>query len=328
VQKYKDRLLKKYNLYCIFVFLIKKMLALELKNLKKTYENGVDALKGIHLQVKKGDFFALLGANGAGKSTTISLISGLIPKSAGEIIINEHSMDKKPTLAKLSIGIVPQEYNLHVFQTCEDVLLNVAGYYGISRNKAYERMHWLLNKLSLEDKKNTIVYQLSGGMKRRLMIARALIHNPQLLILDEPSAGLDVEIRHTIWNFLKEINQLGTTIILTTHYLEEAEQLCNRVAIIHHGEIVAQSTIQELLINQTKQTYILTTQNPLPAIANVNSINYKIIDDYSFEITLNHGESLNEIFTLLSKENIFIHSITPKTNRLEQLFMELIKDEL
>lgn len=304
------------------------MLALELKNLKKTYENGVDALKGIHLQVKKGDFFALLGANGAGKSTTISLISGLIPKSAGEIIINEHSIDKKPTLAKSSIGIVPQEYNLHVFQTCEDVLLNVAGYYGISRNKAHERMNWLLNKLSLEDKKNTIVYQLSGGMKRRLMIARALIHNPQLLILDEPSAGLDVEIRHTIWNFLKEINQLGTTIILTTHYLEEAEQLCNRVAIIHRGEIVAQSTIQELLINQAKQTYILTTQNPLPSIANVKTINYKIIDDYSFEITLNHGESLNEIFTVLSKEKIFIHSITPKTNRLEQLFMELIKDEL
>jgi ABC-2 type transport system ATP-binding protein len=304
------------------------MFALELKNLKKTYENGTAALKGIDLQVKKGDFFALLGANGAGKSTTISLISSLLPKSSGEIIINGYSIDTKPKYAKFSLGIVPQEYNLHVFQTCEDVLLNVAGYYGISRKKAYERMNWLLNKLSLEDKKHTIVYQLSGGMKRRLMIARALIHDPKLLILDEPSAGLDVEIRHTIWNFLKEINQLGTTIILTTHYLEEAEQLCNQVAIIHQGEIVAKSSIQELLSNQIQQTYILTSITPLPSFVSLHHLIIKQIDNYSFELTLKHGETLNHIFQKLSEQNISIHTMTLKTNRLEQLFMELIKDEL
>jgi ABC-2 type transport system ATP-binding protein len=303
------------------------MFALELKHLQKTYTNGVEALKGINLNVQKGDFFALLGANGAGKSTTISLISTLIPKSSGQIIINGYSIDKNPVQAKQSLGIVPQEFNFQVFQTCEDILLNVAGYYGISRKKAHERMDWLLNKLALEDQKKTIVYQLSGGMKRRLMIARALMHNPKLLLLDEPSASLDIEIRHSIWAFLKEINQLGTTIILTTHYLEEAEQLCNQVAIIHQGLIVAQSSIQELLASQAHQTYIFTSLTPLQSLKDLEEWPLLWVDPYSFELTIQQGDTLNHLFSKLISNNIPIHSISLKTNRLEKLFMDIIKDE-
>lgn len=317
---------RKNIIYTEFFIFTKKMFALELKNLKKTYQNGVEALKGIDLNVQKGDFFALLGANGAGKSTIISLISTLVPKSSGQIVINGYSIDDKPEQAKQTLGIVPQEFNFQVFQTCEDILLNVAGYYGITRKKAHERMNWLLNKLALEDQKKTIVYQLSGGMKRRLMIARALMHHPRLLLLDEPSAGLDIEIRHCIWEFLKEINQLGTTIILTTHYLEEAEQLCNQVAILHHGMIAAQSSIQELLASQAHQTYIFSSTTPLPPLTEFSNWSLKVIDAYSFELTIQQGESLNQLFSKLINHQVPIHSISPKTNRLEKLFMELIKD--
>lgn len=302
------------------------MFALELHNLKKTYENGFQALKNVNLQVKKGCFFGLLGANGAGKSTTINIISHLIPKTSGDILINGFHLDKQTNRAKASIGIVPQEYNLPIFETTETILINAAGYQGISRSKALPRAHWLLNELGLGDKKDTIVYRLSGGMKRRLMIARSLIHQPELLILDEPSAGVDVEIRHSIWDFLKTMNQAGTSIILTTHYLEEAEQLCDEVAIIHHGDIVEQASLEHLFRNQTQQTYVIHTKDTIPEIA-FQSGKARILTPKSFEIDIDMKNSLNPLFMELESHHIQIANVAPKTNRLEALFMELIRDE-
>lgn len=302
------------------------MFALELQNLKKTYDNGFQALKNINLQVKKGCFFGLLGANGAGKSTTINIISHLIPKTSGNIIINGFHLDKQTLKAKASIGIVPQEYNLPVFETTETILLNAAGYHGITRSKALAKAHWLLDELGLGDKKDTIVYRLSGGMKRRLMIARSLIHQPELLILDEPSAGVDVEIRHSIWKFLKTMNQTGTSIILTTHYLEEAEQLCDEVAIIHHGDLVEQASLEHLFRNQTQQTYVIHTKDAIPEIS-FQSGNARILTPNSFEIDIHMKNSLNPLFLELESHQIQIANVAPKTNRLEALFMELIRDE-
>jgi len=300
------------------------MYALELIQLKKTYENGFEALRGIDLRVNQGDFFALLGANGAGKSTTIGIISDLVQKTSGDIIIQGYSLETQAQHAKCQLGIVPQEFNLPVFETCEDVLYSVAGMYGITRKKAAPRIDWLLEQLQLSPQKKSIVYQLSGGMKRRLMIARALIHQPTLLLLDEPSAGVDIEIRHGIWQFLQEINQLGTTIILTTHYLEEAEQLCNQVAIIHHGQILTQAPIQDLLANQTEHTYIFTSQQPLSDFT-LAQWQMSRIDDFRFEVILPKTYSLNQVFVELLKQNIPISSVSYKTNRLEALFMEWIK---
>ncbi len=302
------------------------MFALELQNLKKTYENGFQALKNINLQVKKGCFFGLLGANGAGKSTTINIISHLIPKTSGHVIINGFHLDKQTSRAKASIGIVPQEYNLPIFETTETILINAAGYQGISRSKALPRAHWLLDEVGLGDKKDTIVYRLSGGMKRRLMIARSLIHQPELLILDEPSAGVDVEIRHSIWDFLKTMNQAGTSIILTTHYLEEAEQLCDEVAIIHHGDIVEQASLEHLFRNQTQQTYVIHTKDAMPEIP-LHSGTARWLTPKSFEIDIHMKNSLNPLFIELESHHIQIANVAPKTNRLEALFMELIRDE-
>jgi ABC-2 type transport system ATP-binding protein len=301
------------------------MLALAIHQLKKTYENGFEALKGIDLKVEQGDFFALLGANGAGKSTTISIISDLVQKTSGDILIQGYSLETQPQQAKANLGVVPQEFNLPVFETCEEVLFSVAGLYGISRRQARPRIDWLLDKLQLGPQKKSIVYQLSGGMKRRLMIARALIHQPKLLILDEPSAGVDIEIRHNIWAFLREINRLGTTIILTTHYLEEAEQLCNQVAIIHHGQILTQSSIQDLLASQTQHTYVFTSKQPIIARLNLDPWQIAQIDEFSFEVILPKEYSLNQVFAELLKLDIPISSVTHKTNRLEALFMEWIK---
>lgn len=301
------------------------MYALELKDLKKTYANGFKALKGINLKIEQGDFFALLGANGAGKSTIISLISHLIQKTSGEIIVNGHDLDKNPFEAKLSLGVVPQEFNLPVFETCETILLNVAGFYGIRRKYALERAHWLLDELGLGDKKQAIVYQLSGGMKRRLMIARSLMHAPKLLLLDEPSAGVDVEIRHSIWMFLKTMNAAGTTIILTTHYLEEAEQLCKHVGIIHHGEILEQSSIATLLNTKAKQSFIIHTAKPLDENMKLASVKITTLSAYSFEMELPTDMSLNHIIKELDDLDIEVMSINAKTNRLEALFMELIQ---
>jgi ABC-2 type transport system ATP-binding protein len=303
------------------------MYALQLKNLCKTFDNGFEAIQGINLNVKQGDFFALLGINGAGKSTTLGMISNVVPKTSGQIIINNYDLDKQPTLAKMSLGVVPQELNLAVFETCEQVLLNSAGFFGIPRSKARPRAHWLLNQLGLEEHKNTTVYQLSGGTKRRLMIARSLIHEPKLLMLDEPSAGVDIEIRRSIWEFLKEINRQGTTIILTTHYLEEAEQLCDQVAIIHQGKILEQSSIHHLLENQKQQTYIFNCQTTLQKAPILDNQSVNLIDDRAFEITIPTDQSLNQVFSQLIEQNLQITSINHKTSRLEALFMELIKNE-
>ena len=303
------------------------MYALELKNVQKTYENGFQALKGIDLSVLKGSFFGLLGANGAGKSTAINIISRLIPHTSGKIIINGFDLDKQVYQAKASIGIVPQEFNLPLFETVEEILINSAGYHGISRKKALSKANWLLTELGLESKKNNIIYELSGGMKRRLMIARSLMHQPELLILDEPSAGVDVEIRHSIWHFLKTINKAGTSIILTTHYLEEAEQLCDEVAIIHHGKIVEQASIDELLKTPAKQTYVIHTLDYYPRTLELTTGFIKQITDNSFEIDIINQQNLNSLFLELHQKNIVIQSVAPKTNRLEALFMELIRDE-
>ncbi|MFO2486120.1 ABC transporter ATP-binding protein [Legionella pneumophila serogroup 9] len=302
------------------------MHALEIKQLSKTYSNGVEALKGIDLTVNTGDFFALLGANGAGKSTTIGLITSLVNKTSGNIKIYGFDLDAYPEKAKSCLGLVPQEVNLNIFENCEQILLNQAGYYGISRKKALPRAEALLEQLGLWDKRRSIVRHLSGGMKRRLMIARALIHQPKLLILDEPTAGVDIEIRHSMWDFLARTNSEGTTIILTTHYLEEAEQLCKNIAIIDKGQIIKNTSMKALLQTLRHQTFIFNTENPIDYLPDIHPFNVTPIDPTTFELRVDNNFSLNEVFAVLTKQGIKIHSMRNKTNRLEELFMDLIKN--
>lgn len=302
------------------------MHALEIKQLSKTYSNGVEALKGIDLTVNTGDFFALLGANGAGKSTTIGLITSLVNKTSGNIKIYGFDLDTYPEKAKSCLGLVPQEVNLNIFENCEQILLNQAGYYGISRKKALPRAEALLVQLGLWDKRHSIVRHLSGGMKRRLMIARALIHQPKLLILDEPTAGVDIEIRHSMWDFLTRTNEEGTTIILTTHYLEEAEQLCKNIAIIDKGQIIKNTSMKALLQTLRHQTFIFNTENPIDYLPDIHPFNVTPIDPTTFELRVDNNFSLNEVFAVLTKQGIKIHSMRNKTNRLEELFMDLIKN--
>ena len=301
--------------------------ALHIEDLYKTYPSGVEALKGINLSVKKGDFFALLGANGAGKSTTIGAVSSLLKKTAGTIQINGHDLDRQPILAKKSLGLVPQEINLNVFEQCEQILITQAGYYGLTRKEAQKRAEMLLKQVGLWHKRDTIVRYLSGGMKRRLMIARALIHHPSVLLLDEPTAGVDIEIRHAIWELLKEINASGTTIILTTHYLEEAEQLCNQLAIIHQGSIAAQNTIKKVLHSLHHQTFIFDIVHPLRALPDLHPFAGILVDANQIELRVDNDYSLNEIFTVFDKHKIQVHSMRNKTNRLEELFMDIIHHE-
>ncbi|HAT1596033.1 TPA: ATP-binding cassette domain-containing protein [Legionella pneumophila] len=302
------------------------MHALEIKQLSKTYSNGVEALKGIDLTVNTGDFFALLGANGAGKSTTIGLITSLVNKTSGNIKIYGYDLDTYPEKAKSCLGLVPQEVNLNIFENCEQILLNQAGYYGISRKKALPRAESLLEQLGLWDKRRSIVRHLSGGMKRRLMIARALIHQPKLLILDEPTAGVDIEIRHSMWDFLTRTNAEGTTIILTTHYLEEAEQLCKNIAIIDKGQIIKNTSMKALLQTLRHQTFIFNTENPIDYLPDIHPFNVTPIDATTFELRVDNNFSLNEVFAVLTNQGIKIHSMRNKTNRLEELFMDLIKN--
>lgn len=304
--------------------MIQNELALEIQNLYKTYANGVKALKGINLSVKKGDFFALLGANGAGKSTTIGLISSLLTKTSGKIVINGYNLDKNSDKAKLSLGIVPQEINLNIFQTCEDVLLLQAGYYGITRHRAKPRAEYLLKQLALWDKRDHIVRHLSGGMKRRLMIARALMHEPNLLILDEPTAGVDIEIRRSMWDFLTKINQEGTTIILTTHYLEEAEQLCKNIAIIDKGCLVENTTLKDLLKNLHHQTFIFDVKESIAILPNLKPFTSEKIDANTIELKVENRYSLNDVFKVFDEQGLSIKSMRNKTNRLEELFMDLV----
>ncbi len=301
--------------------------ALHIAGLRKTYRSGVEALKGIDLTVQKGDFFALLGANGAGKSTTIGAISSLLTKTAGNIIINGHDLDKHPTQAKTSLGLVPQEINLNIFEHCEQILINQAGYYGIPRQEAKIRAMSLLKQMGLWHKRHSIVRFLSGGMKRRLMIARALMHRPSLLLLDEPTAGVDIEIRHSMWEFLKNINASGTTIILTTHYLEEAEQLCNQIAIIDQGTIIENNSIKKVLHSLHHQTFIFDTIEPLEQLPNLEPFEAVLLDHNQFEVRVDNRYALNDVFAVLNRHAIRIHSMRNKTNRLEELFMDLIHHE-
>lgn len=313
----------RYNLFFTIKFC--SMDALNIHQLRKIYSNGIEALKGIDLSVSKGDFFALLGANGAGKSTTIGLITSLLTKTSGKIIINGFDLDKQPEQAKSSLGLVPQEFNLNIFEQCEHILLYQAGFYGIPYKKALPRAHELLKQLGLWEKRHSIVRHLSGGMKRRLMIARAMIHRPQVLILDEPTAGVDIEIRRSMWDFLTRANEQGTTIILTTHYLEEAEQLCKNIAIIKQGEIIENTSMKKLLQNLQHQTFVFNSENPIDHLPFMNEFLITTrVDATTFEVRVDNRMSLNEVFAILSQHHIRIHSMRNKTNRLEELFMDLI----
>lgn len=302
------------------------MNALSISGLFKTYGDSVHALKGIDLIVPEGDFFALLGPNGAGKSTAIGIISALVNKTQGSVRVFDHDIDESPEAAKASIGLVPQEFNFNVFEQVLPTVLNVAGYNGIERSEALKRAEYYLKKLDLWDKRNTRSQQLSGGMKRRLMIARALIHEPKLLILDEPTAGVDLEIRRSMWSFLKELNeQHGTTIILTTHYLEEAEALCRNVAIIDGGQIVEQGAVAQLLSRSMLETFVLDAQNFPESLSELGPFTLRRRDENGFEADVPKGHSLNELFSLLTEQDIKVTSLRNKTNRLEEFFMRLVQ---
>ena len=298
--------------------------ALSIQNLSKVYKNGVVALHGIDLTVAQGDFFALLGPNGAGKSTTIGIISSLVNKSAGTVKVFGHDLDNDLAAAKACIGLVPQEYNFNQFEPVIEILVNQAGYYGIPRHIAYERAELYLNQLGLWDKRHGQARDLSGGMKRRLMIARALVHEPRLLILDEPTAGVDIEIRHSMWNFLREINAAGTTIILTTHYLEEAEQLCRNIAIIDQGRIVENTSMRQLLSRMDAHTLVLDLVHAFDGLPVLNGFPLHKVDGHTLEVVVSQNSNITALFAELSQRNIAVSSLRNKTNRLEELFIRLV----
>lgn len=302
-------------------------IALSIENLRKTYVNGVQALKGIDLTVNQGDFFALLGPNGAGKSTTIGIITALVTKTVGKITIMGYDLERDFTKARASIGVVPQEFNFNIFETPLEILLNQAGYYGIPRKLALKRGQALLQKLGLWDKHKQQVRYLSGGMKRRLMIARALVHEPKLLILDEPTAGVDIEIRRTMWQFLTELNQQGVTIILTTHYLEEAEQLCKHIAIINHGQIIENTDMKQLLRKLSTETFILNVAQAISDSLQLSGFAHRLLDEHTLAVDIHKGQNLNDLFQELSSQHIQVQSMRNKTNRLEKLFIQLTTDE-
>jgi len=301
------------------------MKALSFRQLTKTYKNGVQALKGIDLDVEEGDFYALLGPNGAGKTTAIGIVTSLVNKTSGTVEVFGHDIDKELETAKSCIGLVPQEINFNQFETVTTILLNQAGFYGIPRHVARERIEKYLGKLQLLDKRNAISRGLSGGMKRRLMIARALIHEPKLLILDEPTAGVDIEVRRSMWEFMQEINAAGTTIILTTHYLEEAENLCRHVAIIDKGRIVENERMGTLLRKLQSETFVFNLRQPLTAAPTIAGHQTSLADDHTLEVELSKGQSLNEVFTALTAQGVDVLSMRNKTNRLEELFVRLVE---
>ena len=304
--------------------------ALEISDLHKTYKTGVQALCGISLEVKQGDFFALLGPNGAGKSTAIGIISSLVNKSGGKVKIFGHDLEHELETAKSFIGLVPQEFNFNQFEPTIEIVVNQAGYYGINRKVAYQRAEKYLKQLGLWEKRRTIGRELSGGMKRRLMIARALVHEPRILILDEPTAGVDIEIRRSMWKFLQEINEQGTTIILTTHYLEEAEALCKHIAIINNGVVIENTGMQTLLAKLHVETFVLNTeeslQDKLQGWGDSSGCNVKQVDDLTFEVEISKKYSLNSLFSELDKRNIKVSSLRSKSNRLEELFVRLVEE--
>ena len=302
------------------------MTALVIDNLTKIYPNKLTALNSISLNVNQGDFFALLGPNGAGKSTAIGIICGLTNKTSGAVKIFGNNIDENSDAAKSCIGIVPQEINFSQFETCLEIVVNQGGFYGIKRSDALERAEKYLRKLDLWDKRNERSRNLSGGMKRRLMIARALVHEPKMLILDEPPAGVDVELRRSTWNFLKSINQKGITILLTTHYLEEAESLCKNIAIINDGEIVENTSMKKLLSKLNKETFIFDTVEPIEELPNLNDFDLKLIDNTTIEVEVDRRNNINELFASLTSKNINVTSMKNKRNRLEELFLNLLND--
>jgi ABC-2 type transport system ATP-binding protein len=300
------------------------MQALSVRGLVKQYKNGVQALKGIDLTVEQGDFFALLGPNGAGKSTLIGICTTLVNKTAGTVHVFGHDMDTELEAAKACIGVVPQELNLNQFETPETIVVNQAGFYGIPRHIARERAEKYLSKLSLWEKRHSMARTLSGGMKRRLMIARALMHEPKLLILDEPTAGVDIEIRRSMWDFLRELNAAGTTIILTTHYLEEAETLCRNIAIIDRGRIAESDSMDRLLLKLHTESFVLSLRAPLVAAPQVAGYDITLLDAHTLEVEVSKDRDLNELFAHLSASGIHVISMRNKVNRLEEIFMRLV----
>ncbi|MDB2379779.1 ABC transporter ATP-binding protein [Luminiphilus sp.] len=299
--------------------------ALEISNLQKTYANGFEALKGIDLKVEEGDFFALLGPNGAGKSTTIGILSSLVSKSEGSVKICGIDIDEDFSLAKKQIGIVPQEFNFNVFENVEDVLIHQAGYYGIPISIARERATYYLEKLGILDKQHVQMRMLSGGMKRRLMIARALVHEPRVLILDEPTAGVDIEMRRSMYDFLRETNAEGRTIIMTTHYLEEAELLCRNVAIINQGKIVTRGAIKDLLRDLNSETFLLDTQDEIPAGTAIAGYTLRQVEPHCLEVELAKGQDLAPVFAALSQAGVTVVSMRNKENRLERMFVNVLE---
>ncbi|PNG77522.1 ABC transporter ATP-binding protein [Vibrio vulnificus] len=303
------------------------MYALQIEQLRKTYAGGFEALKGISLGVQEGDFYALLGPNGAGKSTTIGVISSLVNKTSGNVKVFGYDIDRDLELAKQHLGLVPQEFNFNQFETVEQIVLQQAGYYGVPRELAKQRSEKYLTKLDLWEKRKERARNLSGGMKRRLMIARALMHEPKLLILDEPTAGVDIELRRSMWEFLKEINQKqGITIILTTHYLEEAEMLCRNIGIINRGELIENTTMKSLLAKLDVETFILdlAPNSPIPCLEGVVSSR---VENDSLEIEVEKSQPLNHVFSQLSEQGVMVMSMRNKANRLEELFVNIVREQ-
>lgn len=301
------------------------MSALSIKNLRKTYSDGFEALKGIDLEVEQGDFFALLGPNGAGKSTAIGIITSLVNKSGGYVSVFGHDLDREPEAVKSYIGLVPQEFNFNQYEPVEEILVNQAGYQGVPRREAFRRAEIYLRKIDLWDKRRVLARQLSGGMKRRMMIARALVHQPKLLILDEPTAGVDIENRLSMWQFLREINANGTTIILTTHYLEEAESLCRKIAIIDQGEIIEHATMSGLLNRLRHEIFVLDLKQPVIELPELTDYPVKRVDEHSIEVEVSRAQGINPLFEALSRQGFDVLSMRNKQNRLEQLFVELVQ---
>ncbi len=300
--------------------------ALEISGLEKTYPNGFTALKGVDLTVQEGDFFALLGPNGAGKSTTIGIITSLVNKSGGTVRVFGADIDRDPMTARGHIGLVPQEFNFNMFEPTLEVVLNQAGYYGIGAREARARAEVYLRKLGLWDKREVMARNLSGGMKRRLMIARALVHEPRLLILDEPTAGVDIELRRSMWSFLCEVNARGTTIILTTHYLEEAENLCRNIAIIDQGEIIEHTSMRALLNKLNRETMVLDLKQPLATPPEIEGYPIQLLDPHTLEVEVWREQGLNALFGALSSQGIEVVSMRNKANRLEELFLAMVAE--
>jgi ABC-2 type transport system ATP-binding protein len=316
-----------YNgaLICNAIIQVRMIPALTIENLSKVYSDGFEALKGISLEVQQGDFFALLGPNGAGKSTTIGIICSLVAKSGGRVSVFDVDIDKDFPAAKKHLGIVPQEFNFNQFEKGLDIVVNQAGYYGLPPGLALKRAEKYLKELGMWNKRDVPSRMLSGGMKRRLMIARALVHEPRLLILDEPTAGVDIEMRRSMWDFLKKINAEGTTIILTTHYLEEAEALCRHIAIINQGKIVENTSIKSLLRQLHKEVFILDCVEDLPDAVDIGGFTVRRMDAHTLEIEVEKGQHINQVFAALDKLGIHISSMRNRANRLEEMFVNLVE---